>query len=120
MPCNECSRLPIEQNTENMEKEGTTFQSRKESNKQDEVKREGAHNVVTSQTNSSVYGIFRNLTFRYTQVKDYDLLQREDGGKVLGRKHEPRSPQTLSVPSGAGLSSPDISLSLRRNFGKEG
>ncbi len=77
MPCNECSRLPIEQNTENME--GNTFQSRKESNKQDEAKREGAHNVVTSQTNAkdnqaaSVYGIFRNLTFRYTQVKDYDL-----------------------------------------------
>lgn len=47
MPCNECSRLPIEQNTENME--GNMFQSRKESNKQDEAKREGAHNVKQTQ-----------------------------------------------------------------------
>ncbi len=87
MPCNECSRLPIEQNTENMEKEGNTFQSRKESNKQDEVKREGAHNVVTSQTNSSVYGIFRNLTFRYTQVKDYDLKGKHKINKIKKNKN---------------------------------
>jgi len=39
MPCNECCRLPTEQNIENMEKkEGNIFQSRKESNKQDKAK----------------------------------------------------------------------------------
>lgn len=68
-------------------KKGTRFSlERNRTNKMKRKEKELITSLQAKQT-ASVYGIFRNLTFRYTQVKDYDLKGKHKINKIKKNKN---------------------------------